>query len=326
MTAFSAAILNGYPRIGDAPSEQVLRRTLAKRDGGEASDADVLTAVESTAEAAIREQESAGLSPVTDGQVAWPDPVSHLLRGLDGFVLGGLIRWFDTNTYIRQPERTGRVRRRGPVTVAAFEHARRVAGRPVKAVLTGPWTLASHTRVADGGTEALARELVPSIAEEVRALAHAGATQIQIDEPSLTHEAALPDVVREAAASFAAGKGPSRLGLATYFGGVSALVPDLLALPVDFLAFDLVQGAASLPALRRARAPMTLYLGLVDARNTRLEDPAAVAGAARDVAQATGAAEVVVTTSNSLEFLPRGRARDKLAVLAKAAALAGGAP
>ena len=321
-----AGVLNAYPRVGDTAEEQMLRRTLARRDAGEVTDMEVVRAEEGAARAAIVEQEGAGLDWVTDGQVGWNDPVSQIARGLDGFSIGGLLRWFDTNTYIRQPERTGSVRYRGPITVAAFEHARRVASKPVKAVLVGPWTLASHTKLDGIGVEEFARELLPPLVAEVSALAAAGATRIQIDEPSLARETTLPPVVREASGAFAASKGKAELGLAVYFGGVPRLVPTLLELPYDFLALDLVQGAATQPALQQTRPRCTLHLGLVDARNTRLEDPAKVAGAAREIAESTGGSEVALTTSNSLEFLPRGKARDKLGILAQAAGLLGGGP
>jgi len=319
-----AGVLNAYPRVGDTAEDQLLRRTLARRDAGEATDVEVARAEESVAEAAVQEQEEAGLDWVTDGQVGWYDPVSHIARGLEGFAIGGLLRWFDTNTYIRQPERTGPVRHRAPITVAAFEHARRIARKPVKAVLAGPWTLAAHTKLDGIRTEAFSEEILPALVAEVRALAAAGATHIQIDEPSLTLEATLPREVRDASEAFAAAKGKAELGLAVYFGGVPTLLPALLELPYDFLSLDLVQGAATLPALRRSRPRAPLHLGLVDARNTRLEDPSTVAGTVREIAKATNSSEIGITTSNSLEFLPRNRARDKLRILAMAAASVGG--
>ena len=51
----------------------------------------------------IHEQEEAGLDFVTDGQVSWADPVSHLLAPLDGVRTDGLLRFLDTNFYFRQP-------------------------------------------------------------------------------------------------------------------------------------------------------------------------------------------------------------------------------
>ncbi len=322
---FRACVLNAYPRIGDAPEEQGLRRATSRHDTGEVSDEDLAKAQGLAAEGAIREQEAAGLDVVTDGQVSWHDPVSHLARGLGGFEINGLLRWFDTNVYIRQPVAVGPIARRGPIVAPAVEAAKRVAQRPVKAIVTGPWTLAHHTKLGNGGDEeALARSLIPPLADEVRALAAAGADYIQVDEPSLARSQAVPGIVSESLTAFASAKGTARLGLAVYFGGVPAVLPELLRLPLDFLALDLVQGADTVDALVGVRTTKTLMLGLVDARNTRLESPEAVARQAARFAGATGTPECFVTTSNSLEFLPRGTARRKIEVLARAARIAGG--
>ena len=55
----------------------------------------------------IKEQEDAGLDLVTDGQVYWYDVVAHPASRLDGTETRGIVRFFDTNTYVRQPEVTG---------------------------------------------------------------------------------------------------------------------------------------------------------------------------------------------------------------------------
>lgn len=322
-----AGILNAYPRIGDTPEEQALRRAIARHDEGEISDQDLADAQQVASRLALQEQEAAGLDVVTDGLVGWHDPVSHLARGLGGFDVTGLLRWFDTNTYIRQPAARGPPTFTSPITVPALEAARRMTRRPVKAVVTGPITLAAYSRPVDGGsTERLAYDLIAPLAEEVRALAAAGAAVIQVDEPSLTQVRRLPAAATDAATAFARAKGGAELVLATYFGGVSGILPDLLSLPYDSLALDLVQGAETLPALRRVRTEKGLHLALIDARNTRLEVPAVIAKEARDLVAATGTPRPFLTTSNSLEFLPRAKAREKLRVLAEAARLAGGGP
>jgi len=120
------------------------------------------------------------------------------------------------------------------------------------------------------------------------------------------------------------GRGRARLAPEVEALILPAVLPELLRLPLDFLALDLVQGAETVDALVGVRTAKTLLLGLVDARNTRLESPEAIARQAMRFAGATGSPECFVTTSNSLEFLPRGTARRKIEVLARAARIAGG--
>src|SRR5262249_60887686 len=70
---------------------------------------------------------------------------------------------------------------------------------------------------------------------------------------------------------------------------------------------------------RAAAGTVKLGLGVVDARNTRLESADALRDVLGPVADRQGAERLVATTSAGLEFLPRDRAQQKLARLAQAA-------
>ena len=98
----------------------------------------------------VREQTAVGLDVVTDGQVRWYDPISHLARHCEGIQINGLLRYFDTNFYFRQPVVSGRIRRREPVLRREFEVARAATDRVVKPVLTGPYSLACGS-ILEGG-------------------------------------------------------------------------------------------------------------------------------------------------------------------------------
>ncbi|MCH7646376.1 MAG: methylcobamide--CoM methyltransferase, partial [Nitrospinae bacterium] len=131
-----------YPRIGDRPEEQVLRKTIAAVDRGEKTEADIEEARQAMVRMAIAEQEEAGLDIVTDGQIGWYDPISHLLRSVAGVEINGLLRYFDTNSYFRQPVIVGEIEVGEPQVVGEYRYAAGVASKPVKPVLTGAYTLA----------------------------------------------------------------------------------------------------------------------------------------------------------------------------------------
>jgi methionine synthase II (cobalamin-independent) len=61
----------------------------------------------------------------------------------------------------------------------------------------------------------------------------------------------------------------------------------------------------------------TLGLGLLDGRNTRLDDVAAAARLIERIAKAANPGSAHLTTSCGLEYLPRDRARLKLGRLAE---------
>jgi methionine synthase II (cobalamin-independent) len=64
---------------------------------------------------------------------------------------------------------------------------------------------------------------------------------------------------------------------------------------------------------------------VVDARNTRREDPDALAARVRKLKDAVDLASAYLSPSNGLEFLPRDKAREKLAALVSTAKRVGGA-
>ena len=326
-----ASLLNSYPRIGDRPAEQVLRRAIARADQGEAPETAVREAEDELTRQAIAEQIAAGLDLLTDGQVRWHDPVSHLTRGLAGFKTGGLLRYFDTNTYYRQPEVVGPIGRERPILVDAYRFALGQAdGRPVKALLTGPLTIARLSREATSpprGLRALALEVAAAFNREVLDLEAAGAPLIQIDEPALArHPGDLP-ILREALPRLLAGLTKARAILATSFGDAVPLFRDLAGLPVALVGFDLLAVQADLGGLARALpADKGLLLGVVDGRNTRMEDPATTfervlrpflghSAAMRGAAGPEGR-EIHLAPNHGLEFLPRAAAKAKMGVLA----------
>src|SRR5207249_9749998 len=125
--------------------------------------------------------------------------------------------------------------------------------------------------------------------------------------------------------------------LATTFGDATPLLPELATLPAAIVGFDVpaaldrmgaagatADGAGDLGARLAAAIPpgMGLLLGVIDGRNTRLEDPnetyerrvrpilAALRGGAAP------ATEVHLAPNHGLEFLPRDAARGKMRVLA----------
>lgn len=317
-------VVGNYPRIGDTFEEQKLRRAIARRDKGKINEADVREIEREVVRDVLQEQIHAGVHVVSDGQVGWYDSQSHLARRLAGIEIGGLVRYFDTNTYYRQPIAKGPVEWREPVLVDEWQYAQGRSSVPVKAILTGPVTLASLALdLHYGDRRLLALGFAKALAAEARALAKAGATHLQVDEPILTRRPEDLALVRETLDLIAEGKGSAELTLFTYFGDVAKIYRDLLKLPADVIGLDLVQGERTWSSIAKNGAARPLVLGVIDARNTLREDPHKVSARVRELRDAVDLGRSYLSPSNGLEFLPRTRAREKLEILAKTAKLLG---
>ncbi|HEV8676525.1 MAG TPA: hypothetical protein VGX21_21015 [Methylomirabilota bacterium] len=316
-----AASTGSYPRIGDSPESQRHRRAYAQRERGEITEAEWQAVEDAVTREVVAEQIAAGVELPTDGQVRWYDPISHLARGLTNVTIDGLLRYFDTNFYIRQPVVAGALARRGPILRREFEVAAAAAApRPVKPVLTGPYSLAQGS-ILEGGHKsrrALAEAYAEVLAQEVSDLAGAGAELIQVDEPYLLQHPEDIDVVRQTLATLAAARGRARLACYTYFGDALPLYDDLQSLPVDVLGFDLTYSPKLGRRIAESGSAKVLGLGVIDGRNTKLETAAAVYPVLDQVLPRLGET-AYLGPSCGLEFLPRARARAKLETLGRLA-------
>jgi 5-methyltetrahydropteroyltriglutamate--homocysteine methyltransferase len=310
---------SSYPRIGDDPDQQILRRTIAQRDKGEKTDADVRAAEGRLTESALTGQSAAGLDVITDGLIRWYDPISHLAGRLAGVRINGLLRFFDTNFYFRQPVVHAKPQRAEPLVVEEFTFAKAKSSRPVKAVLTGPYTLARHSIEENGGVGGFAKVLeayTAALAEEVAALAAAGAGMIQVEEPALLKQPEDFPLAAQHLGALAARKGAAQLALAVYFGDAAPVYDKLQTLPVDALVLDFTYSPSLLQTIATRGTAKTLGLGLVDGRNTRLEDASDVARQLEKIAKARNPGRAYLNPSCGLEYLPRDRAQSKLRHLA----------
>lgn len=305
--------------MGDTFEEQKLRRAIARFEEQAITASDLRRVEEEVIAEVVREQEAAGIDVVTDGLVTWYDPISHFARRLSGCNVNGLVRYFDTNTYYRQPVVEAEPRWVNPITLDDFKSASSVARNPVKCVVTGPFTLANMSLDKRHSLKSKLKDFASAISSEIEALARAGALWIQVDEPYLVSDSANFDDFVRAFDVLREKKGMAKLILATYFGEVSRFYDRLQDIGADYLHLDLVQGKGDMKVIEEHGASTPIMLGVVDARNTRLESPEHLARSLLSVARSIPSETSFVSTSNSLEYLPRSKAREKARIVTETA-------
>ena len=313
-------VVGAHPKPPDEGATFTLRKTLHAIEKGDATPDDLQAARENAVRQAISEQEAAGLDVVTDGHVHWDDIVTPFARTMSGFEIGGLIRFFDNNVYYRRPVCTGPVEWRGPSSVAQWQFASSVASKPVKAVIPGPVTFARLSldeHYSDHASFVLA--VAGVLAQEAAELVAAGARHLQIDEPSLLDAPEDLELARSAIETVVGEAAGAEVTLATYFGDAKRLGAELFSLPADVFGLDFISGAESRNLVADLPPGKKLQAGIVDSRNTKLEDTQALVVQIGTLAEQVGPESLRVSPSASLEFLPREKARAKLERLAEAA-------
>ena len=308
-------VVGNYPKLStrsDAPS---LRRAISQLDAGRITQEELDAVADDVTREAIREQVEAGLDLITDGQIRWDDAQNYLAGSIKGFSIDGLIRYFDTNTYYRQPIAQETLEWQGPISVKDFKLAQDSSPTQVKPVITGPFTLGYLCQEGCYRDRAsLVMDLARILNQEALALQEAGATIIQFDEPAvLKYKQDFP-LLQEASAVVTRGL-RVKTAMYTYFGDVSGIHHDLFRLPYQVFGLDFIMGRSNHELIRDLPPDKELGAGIMDARNTRMESVDELVESIRALSQYVSPDRLYVNPSAGLEFLPRETARAKLARL-----------
>lgn len=319
--AVYAVNAGAFPRIGDGPDQRKLPDAIDAFESGRIGEQELAAVREETIRAVLADQARAGLDIVSDGQVRWHDPVSHLMGRLGGVRMGGLRRYFDTGRFYFRPRITGGIEAGRPLLADELKWARAVSMRPVTAILPGPLTLSRLAEVRGGpygNADAVFEALVPILADEVENLVKAGAAAIIVEEPALLREPGALPLVAGAMEVLAARKGSIGLWLFPSLGDAAGIYDELQKLAVDGLMLDCSPGRKAGEIIAAAGSQLSLGLGLADARSGRVESASQLAALAAPMLRRVRAGSAWLCPSADLEYLPRNMAVQKLAALAEA--------
>ncbi len=246
----------------------------------------------------------------------WMDPDTYfaMARGSQGkgrdVTAMEMTKWFDTNYHYIVPEleRGQRFRMASAKPANEYREAKAL-GIDATTVLIGPLTFLLLAKAKGGAFDRLSLldALLPVYGDVLQSLAAAGATWVQLDEPSL----ALDRTDAERGAYLRAYKylasraGKLQLLVATYFAGLADNLSTALSLPVQGLHVDLVRAPEQLdPLLAKWPKGRVLSAGVIDGRNVWRADLAKQAALLERAAAKVGKDRLWVAPSCSLLHAP----------------------
>jgi methionine synthase II (cobalamin-independent) len=250
----------------------------------------------------------------SDGLLTWQDIFRPLTEAL-GAKPHTLVRWFDTNTFFREPELSGRLARPahpdGVVPDASVP-------RPRVTTLPSPYMFsrAAHTdQDRNGLMLALAEQVLrPAIDSAVTA----GAELIHLEDPWLGYVgiaredwAPLTDALNILHRDLKA-----TLAFHVYFGDAGPHVDQLLKLPVDAIGVDLIQ--TDIKALGSGW-DKGLVAGVINGRSSILESPKSLVEVARHLADTVRPRDLYLSSNCELGYLPTPVAAQKVQRLGETA-------
>ena len=257
--------------VGSFGKPDYLQKARNANARGKLSDAELTDLEKKATEEWIRRQEDIGLDILVDGEMYRGDMVAYFAERLDGFKIGGLVRSYG-NRYYHKPVIASKVSRPKPMTVDWFRYAQGLTDRPVKGMLTGPYTMLdwSYNEAYKTRRDA-ALALADVVRQEAEDRERAGATYIQIDEPAIHARPEELPIAIEAMAVVTQNLRSKTISHICY-GDFAAIYPKVLDLPVDQL--DLAMHNYEYRWLKLFdKDPFTkeLAIGVVDVHSHRLE-------------------------------------------------------
>jgi 5-methyltetrahydropteroyltriglutamate--homocysteine methyltransferase len=308
---------------GALPRSSELIKMTRVYERGKISKKELEESFEKATETVIKAQVSAGLSYITDGMLKWQDLLRPFTENLKGITVGSLRRWFNNNTFYRKPVIKDYVKREKDVVNSMTQLEKLPKNLPWKAILPAPYTFISLSENQYYRDKAeFMFKFAEVINEEIKGLAEAGFSYIQLSDPVLVYEQSKPKSIKDKLAlvndalEIAVEGTTTKTCLQTFFGDFSKILPEALDFPVDHLGIDLYE--TDFEKLKEYSFEKSVALGLVDSRSSLVEEPDELVAVAKEIIESiyrSNMGEVFICPNCDLDFLPWQKAEEKMKVI-----------
>jgi 5-methyltetrahydropteroyltriglutamate--homocysteine methyltransferase len=286
--------------------------------------------------AALKDQETAGVNVVSDGELRRDNDIDYFLARMPGVEIPHIAKTFYYDyydAYVRHPipvdDESATL---GLVDDLRFTLA--YTASPVKFSFTGPFSLARRVHnEAYSSFDDLVLAFARVLNREAKALARAGAAVLQIDEPFL---AGYPEEVGLAVKAinqvYDGISGPvravhvcygNRYARPVWEGHYEFLFPSILEAQVDQLVLEFARkGYDDLDLFKKYATPsLTLGLGVIDVKNPTPEPTELIVARVHQALQVLPADRLMINPDCGLRHVPAESARAKLRAMSAGAAL-----
>jgi 5-methyltetrahydropteroyltriglutamate--homocysteine methyltransferase len=288
--------------------------------------------------AALKDQETAGVDIVSDGELRRDNDIDYFLARMPGVEIPQLAKAYYADYYdaiVRHPipEPNGSEPPIGLVNDYLF--TRQYTERPIKFSFTGPFSLSRRLKNEYYSDEAdLVMAFARVLNQEAKALAAAGVAVLQVDEPLLAGYHEQVDLAVKALNKVFEGIDSSKTMRAVHVcygnryarplweGHYDFLFPAIMEADIDQLVLEFARkGYDDLNLFRRYKSrQFSLGLGVIDVKSKDLETPEMVAGRVKRALQVLSPDRLMINPDCGLRNLPSEVALAKLHALTEGAA------
>jgi 5-methyltetrahydropteroyltriglutamate--homocysteine methyltransferase len=306
--------------VGSFGKPDELQRARNAHAAGKLTAAELAELERKATRAIIALQEEIGLDILVDGEMARGDMVAYFGEHLPGMAVGGLVRSYG-NRYYHKPMIKDAVGWREPITLEMWRFAQGLTDKPVKGMLTGPYTIVEWSFDEFYGNR---RDAVLAVAQVIRReaqeLERAGAQYIQIDEPALSTRKEDLGLAIEGMGVVTEGLRAKTITHVCY-GDFASVFPGFLEMPVN--QFDLEAANSNYDILdlfkdRGFPAEKEMALGVLDVHSHRVETVEEVVAGIKRGLEVLPAERLYIDPDCGLKTRPWDEAAPKLRVMLEA--------
>jgi 5-methyltetrahydropteroyltriglutamate--homocysteine methyltransferase len=266
----------------------------------------------------IEFQDEIGIDILVDGEMYRGDMVTYFAENFSGFKISGLVRSYG-NRYYRKPVAVGGIGCEQPVTVDWFKYAQSLTQKPVKGMLTGPYTIMDWSFDEHYPSRRdFCLKLAEVVHKECKDLEEAGAKYIQIDEPAVSVRPEEIELAIEAMGIVTNGLTARTLTHICY-GDFDKIYPKMLEIPVHQIDLELSNSDFNLLGLFK-KAPFTkeIGLGVLDVHSHKVETKDEVKDRIRNAAKVIAKENIYVSPDCGLKTRGVEESKKKLKVMVDA--------
>jgi 5-methyltetrahydropteroyltriglutamate--homocysteine methyltransferase len=304
--------------VGSFPKPSYLIKARSSYSRGKIDRAKLHELEKQATEECIRMQEKLGLDILVHGEMERGDMTTYFAERLEGMSISGLVRSYG-NRYYRKPIVEGKMTRPKPMTVDMFKYAQSLTNKPVKGMLTGPYTMCdwSFNRYYSSRRDVVLA-FAEIIAQEVRELEAAGAKYIQVDEPAISTRPDELDLAIEAMSIVTKDIKAFTISHICY-GDFAQIYPRLLDLPVDNLDLEFANSNfQNLEVFSKPKFTKGISVGVLDIHSHVLESKEQVKNGISQALEIFDPEKMFISPDCGLKTRTLSETEGKLAVMVEA--------
>ncbi len=284
------------------------------------SEKELKTAFENDAKAIVALQKKNNFAFISDGMLKWNDLFRPFAENVDGISVGAITRFFETNTFYKKPVISKKIDSKCDFLEKYFFFELFPKNSQLTATLPAPYTFAE---LCENNAYSSKEELMFAIARMLnnaaKFLEKKGFSLIQFSDPALVYNATFKKIPKEEIAKAKDALGIASRGLKcktmlhTFFGDFSKICPEILNAEVDMFGIDFCE--TELENLNGNSFLRRLALGIVDSKNSIVENATELEKKAKEIAKVLDLNDFAVCPNFGLDFVPYKIAEKKIASL-----------